>query len=145
MGLDPGGRRIGIALSDPTGLLASAHSVLRRTTPERDLAELRRIAQAHDVERVVVGLPLHMSGQEGDEAERARTFAAEVEAALGLPVDLVDERLSSIEAQRQLIDAGVRRGRVKERLDAVAAALVLQSYLESRRFRQQMENPSGQP
>lgn len=135
MGIDPGGRRIGIALSDPTGLLASAHSVLRRTSLERDLEALRRVAEEHRVEMIVVGLPLHLSGREGEEAERARAFAARVEESLGLPVQLVDERLSSREAERQLLESGVRRDRWKERLDAVAAAVVLQGYLDSIRIR----------
>jgi putative Holliday junction resolvase len=135
MGLDPGGRRIGVALGDPTGLLASAHSVLRRTTLERDLEALKRIARENEVERVVIGLPLHLSGREGDEAERAREFAAQVQGALGLPVELVDERLSSVEAERQLLESGVRRNRWKEKLDAIAAAVVLQGYLDSLRRR----------
>ncbi len=135
MGLDPGGRRIGVALSDPTGLLATAHSVLRRTTLERDLETLRKIALDNDVERVVVGLPLHLSGREGGEAERAREFASQVGEALGLPVELVDERLSSVEAERQLVEARVRRDRWKTKLDAIAAAIVLQGHLDSLRYR----------
>lgn len=135
MGIDPGGKRIGIALSDPTGFLASPLKVLHRTTLARDLDALRRVAQENDVERVVVGFPIHMSGQEGDEAERARNFAAELEVALGLPVELVDERLSSVEAERQLSESRVRRGRWRERLDAIAAAVVLQGYLDSLRYK----------
>ena len=135
MGIDPGRKRIGIALSDPTGLLASAHSILRRTTLPADLEALRRIARDHQVHRIVVGLPLHMSGDEGQEAERARAFAAELESALGLPVELVDERLSSVEAERQLSESRVRRGRWRDKLDAVAAAVVLQGYLDSLRYR----------
>lgn len=84
---------------------------------------------------IVVGLPLHLSGREGEEAERARAFAARVEESLGLPVQLVDERLSSREAERQLLESGVRRDRWKDRLDAVAAAVVLQGYLDSIRIR----------
>lgn len=140
MGLDPGGRRIGIALSDPTGLLASAHSILYRTTPERDLAALCRVAAEHHVERVIIGLPLHMSGDEGEEAGRAREFAGQVEAALGVPVELVDERLSSVEAERQLAQSRVRRTRWKAKLDAIAAAVVLQGYLDGLRYR-----PPGPP
>lgn len=135
MGLDPGGRRIGVALSDPTGLLATAHSVLRRTTLERDLEALRKIARENQVEQIVVGLPLHLSGREGDEAERAREFASQVGEALGLPVELVDERLSSVEAERQLMEARVRRDRWKTKLDAIAAAIVLQGHLDSLRYR----------
>lgn len=134
MGLDPGGRRIGVALSDPTGLLASAHSVLRRTTQEGDLLALRRIAEEHGVVRVVIGLPLHMSGEEGEEAELARALACEVEAALGVPVSLVDERLSSVEADRRLLELGVPRKHWRARRDAVAAAVVLQSYLDGLRY-----------
>ena len=133
MGLDPGGRRIGIALSDPTGLLASAHSVLRRTTLERDLDAINSVAVEHEVGVVVVGLPLHLSGREGEEAERARKFAARVGERLGVPIELVDERLSSVEAERMLTAMGVRRARWKARLDAVAAAVVLQGYLDGRR------------
>ncbi|MDP9379758.1 MAG: Holliday junction resolvase RuvX [Chloroflexota bacterium] len=139
MGLDPGGRRIGVALSDPTGLLASAYTVLRRTTLERDLEALARIAREQGVECVVIGLPLHLSGREGEESERAREFAARVEETLGLPVELVDERLSSVEAERQLAAAGVRRDRWKEKLDAIAAAVVLQGYLDSLRYRRAEE------
>ncbi len=135
MGLDPGGRRIGVALSDPTGLLASAYTVIRRTTHERDLEAIRRIAQEHDVERVVVGLPLPLSGRDGDEAARARKFGESVAEALGLPVELVDERLSSVEAERQLEQSGVRRDKWRDKLDAVAAAVVLQGYLDSLRYR----------
>ena len=134
MGLDPGGRRIGVALSDPTGLLASAHSVLRRTTLDRDLEALRTIASENDVGLVVVGLPLHLSGREGGEAEKAREFALRMGEALGLPIEMVDERLSSVEAERQLQESRVRRVRWKERLDAVAAAVVLQGYLDSLRY-----------
>lgn len=135
MGIDPGGKRIGVALSDPTGLLATAYTVLRRTTLERDLDALRKIAQEHDVQHVVVGLPLHLSGREGDEAERAREFASRVGEALGLPVELVDERLSSVEAERQLMEARVRRDRWKTKLDAIAAAIVLQGHLDSLRYK----------
>ncbi len=135
MGIDPGGRRIGVALSDPTGLLASAHSIVRRTTLERDLEALAKIASENDVELVVVGLPLHLSGREGGEAEKAREFALRVSEALDLPIEMVDERLSSVEAERQLQESRVRRGRWKERLDAIAAAVVLQGYLDSLRYR----------
>ena len=135
MGLDPGGRRIGVALSDPTGLLASAHSIVRRTTLDRDLEALRKIASENDVELIVVGLPLHLSGREGGEAEKAREFALRVGEALNLPIEMVDERLSSVEAERQLQESRVRRGRWKERLDAIAAAVVLQGYLDSLRYR----------
>ncbi len=137
MGLDPGGRRIGVALSDPTGLLASAHSVLRRTTLDRDLEALRAIASENDVALIVVGLPLHLSGREGGEAEKAREFALRVGEALNLPIEMVDERLSSVEAERQLQESRVRRVRWKERLDAIAAAVVLQGYLDSLRYRRE--------
>lgn len=135
MGIDPGAKRIGIALSDPTGFLASPHSVLQRTTLLRDLEAIAKIVADNDVSLIVVGLPLHMSGKEGDMAERARDFAEDLRAQLKLPVILVDERLSSVEAERQLERSGVRRGRRRERLDAVAAAVVLQGYLDTERNR----------
>ena len=128
-----------MALSDPTGLLASAHSILRRTTLERDLEALQRIATDHGAEMVVVGLPLHLSGRAGMEAERARQFAEQVGEALRLPVELVDERLSSVEAERQLTHSRVRRGRWREKLDAIAAAVVLQAYLDTQRYKRARE------
>ncbi|ACZ41010.1 Holliday junction resolvase YqgF [Thermobaculum terrenum ATCC BAA-798] len=139
MGIDPGRKRIGIALSDPTGLLATAYKVIHRTTSDRDLEEIRRIAEHENVEKIVVGLPLHMSGYEGEEAVRARELAKQIETATGLPVELVDERLTSVEAERRLLESRRKLGKLgrkKLAIDAEAAAVLLQDYLDQERLRQ---------
>ncbi len=134
LGLDPGERRIGVALSDPTGTLAQPLEVIVRRG--RDATHLDRIADLvkdHDVRHVVVGLPLHMDGRAGQEAEAARRLGDAIAARTGLPVDFVDERWTTLEAERTLRALGSRGRRVRERADAVAAALVLRTWLDRRR------------
>ncbi|GAC1430640.1 MAG: Holliday junction resolvase RuvX [Chloroflexota bacterium] len=131
IGLDVGDRWIGVALSDPTGWLASPLATLRRTGGREDLAQIVRLLEEHDVEALVVGLPKSMDGTLGLQAERTLEFARELEK-FGYPLTLWDERLSSVAAQRHVIEArgcGPRRG---ERLDAHAAAIILQGFLDSR-------------
>jgi putative Holliday junction resolvase len=134
LALDPGLRRIGVALSDPTGTLAQPLLVIDRRG--RDLAHLDRIAdlvKEHDVRHVVVGLPLHMDGRAGPEAEAARRLGEAVAARTGLPVEFVDERWTTREAERTLRALGSRGRRLRARADAVAAALVLRTWLDRRR------------
>ncbi len=123
LALDHGTVRIGCALSDPSGTLATPLPVIE--PPEaRAVAEL---VDEHEVERVVVGLPLHLSGEEGSQAGLARSFCRELEAMLSVPVDTYDERLTS-----RMADASRRAGAGAAR-DSIAAAHLLESYLESRR------------
>jgi putative Holliday junction resolvase len=122
LALDHGTVRIGCALSDPSGTLATPLPVIE--PPEaRAVAEL---VDEHGVERVVVGLPIHLSGEEGSQAALARTFAHELEAMLPVPIDTYDERLTS-----RMADASRRAGAGAAR-DSLAAAHLLESYLESR-------------
>jgi putative Holliday junction resolvase len=133
LGLDPGRRRIGVALSDPTGTIAQPLLVIVRRG--RDPSHLERIAELvkeYDVVRIVVGLPLHMDGRAGAEAEAARRLGEAVAARTGLPVDFVDERWSTREAERTLRGLGTSARDVRERADAVAASLVLRTWLERR-------------
>ena len=118
MGLDIGKRRIGVAVSD--------------TLP---LDEIRAIVEARDVTLVVVGLPLRLDGSMGPEAEAATALAKQLEDDLGIEVVLEDERLTSVEAERLLVEAGVRRQARKGTTDRVAAALILQSFLDHRATR----------
>jgi putative Holliday junction resolvase len=134
MGVDVGERRIGVALSDETGFLASAHTVIRSEGRARDTAALARLATEQAVSTVVVGLPLSLSGQPGPQAEKARRFGAAL-AEHDLEVVFWDERLTTLEAQRYLREGGMRRAKRAETLDAVAAAILLQSYLDARRAR----------
>lgn len=126
LALDYGTRRIGIAGSDPTRLIATALGCHREPEDGSVLAHLARLIRERDVDTVVVGLPLTADGRRGEMAVRAEAFASRLEAEFGLPVILVDERYSSQEADRWL--AGRRR--VKGERDAAAAALILQQYLD---------------
>jgi putative Holliday junction resolvase len=133
LGLDLGSKRIGLALSDPEFAIALPEGTLERKGLARDLAALGKLVQERDVKRIVVGLPIHMNGSRGPEAVAAEAFARQLAEATGLPVDLQDERWTTLEAHRALRatghDARARRGYV----DAVAASLLLRAYLERRR------------
>jgi putative Holliday junction resolvase len=132
LGVDVGERRIGLAVSDPSGTTAHPHSVLERTKEERDVAAILAIAREQEVTEAVVGLPLRLDGSRGPAAEAAGRFAGLLERA-GLAVRLWDERLTTVAAERSLAAAGVR-GRARRRVvDKVAAALILQNHLDSRR------------
>ncbi|HEV8638779.1 MAG TPA: Holliday junction resolvase RuvX [Chloroflexota bacterium] len=134
MGVDVGEKRIGVALSDETCFLASAHSVLRSEGRARDAAAVARLAREQGVSAVVVGMPLSLSGQAGPQAEKARRFGDAL-AQHDLEVVFWDERLTTLEAQRYLREGGMRRAKRAETIDAAAAAILLQSYLDARRAR----------
>ncbi|MDJ0853067.1 MAG: Holliday junction resolvase RuvX [Myxococcota bacterium] len=134
LALDYGEKRIGIAVSDPEGDFAFPAGVLERRGRKQDLEALGMLARERNVVAVVVGLPLHMDGRAGPEAEAARAFAAALEAATGLPVTLLDERWTSREAERALREMQPRRRkRQRARLDDAAATLLLRTWLERER------------
>lgn len=133
LGLDVGRRRIGAALSDPSGLLASPLGVIQVRGTQEGLEEVCTWVREHRVARVIVGLPLHLNGSEGEEAAWVRGWAGRLQARLDIPVELWDERLSTVAAERMLRESGMSRGRRRVRRDAVAAAMVLQSYLDAQR------------
>lgn len=134
MGLDVGQRRIGIALSDPLELFAQGYSVLeRQNSPTRDLEALTEIINREKVEGIVVGLPKNLNGTEGVMAERIREFGRKLEQATGLPLVFWDERLSTVAAERVLLEADLSRKKRKQKIDQVAAVLILQNYLDYRK------------
>jgi putative Holliday junction resolvase len=133
LALDLGTRRIGAALSDPTGTIASALEVIPAEGRARVNARIAHLVKTHDVTRIIVGLPTRLDGTEGAEARRARQFAAALQQEIGIPVELLDERLSTAEAERVMLEADASRARRRERRDAVAAALILQRYLDDHR------------
>lgn len=135
LALDVGERRIGVAVSDPTGSAAQPLRTVRRTPNGRELAELAALIRQLGVKEVVVGLPTRTGGQEGPEARRVRAFARRLQDVAGVPVVFVDERFSTREAERILLAADLSRGRRREVLDHVAAAIVLDTYLARRRVR----------
>ncbi len=134
MGLDVGEVRIGIALSDLTGLIAQGLATLERAGWERDLDYLADLAEKHEVGRLVIGDPLNLDGSPGRQAEGAREFASRLKEATGLPVVLWDERFTSLSAEKTLIEAGVRREKRRKAIDRMAAAILLQSYLDSQNW-----------
>lgn len=132
LGLDPGERRIGVALSDPLGIIAQPHSVIDLRT--QDLAtELRKLIAAEDVIAIVVGLPVSLDGSEHAAAQRARAFAAQVADATGMTPVFADERFTTSVAEAALLEGGVRRRERREARDKVAAAVMLQGHLDAQR------------
>ncbi len=135
LGIDLGSRRIGLALSDPEGRIASPAGMIERRGGKRDLEAMKRWIVEHEVGSVVVGLPIHMSGRRGPEAAAARRFASELGTATGLPVDLIDERLTTREAENALRESGRKGARRRAVIDSVAASILLRTYLETRALR----------
>jgi putative Holliday junction resolvase len=133
LSLDLGTRRIGVALSDPTGTVALPLQVLVHTDRRGDLAAVAKLAASHDVARIVVGWPRNMDGTRGPAARRAEVFAAALRRMVAVPIDLWDERLSTVAADRVLRDTRTRRTQRRAARDRIAAALILQGYLTARR------------
>jgi putative holliday junction resolvase len=132
-GLDVGTRTIGVAISDALGFTAQPVTTIRRSSLRADLTELRRLAEHHDVEHAVVGLPLNMDGSEGPSAADARRLGDAVARTLGIPVEYWDERLTTVAANRAMIEADVSRARRRAVVDQIAASLILQGWLDARR------------
>ena len=133
LALDLGDVRIGLALSDPLGITAQPQPPLERIGPRRDLARVADLVREHDVSTVVIGLPLLLSGRDGTRATEARDYAERLRRRLTtVRIELWDERLTSRQAERELIAGGVRRGKRRKVVDGMAAALILQGYLDAR-------------
>jgi putative Holliday junction resolvase len=130
LGVDLGRVRIGLAVADDVLRAARPLVTVARRADAETLAEIVRAAREYEVDRAVVGLPLNMDGTEGDAARGARRFAAKLEAALGVPVELFDERLSTFEAELRLRDRGFSAKDRRSRVDAEAAAVILQGWLD---------------
>jgi putative holliday junction resolvase len=133
LGLDVGSRRIGIAISDPLGITAQGLETLQRRNKRHDLEMLERIVRENDVREIVVGLPLRMSGAEGTQSEKMQAFAEELRKRFRLPVHLWDERLTSAEANRLLRETELSIEKRAKAVDRMAAVLILQGWMESRR------------
>jgi putative Holliday junction resolvase len=132
LGLDVGGRRIGVAVSDELGVVASPVGFVQRGS--REIDELRGLIARYDAVQLVAGLPVGLSGREGPQAAEVRAFADAAAASLALPLAYWDERLTSAMAERTLIASGSRRAKRREQIDAVAAAIILQGYLDHLRW-----------
>jgi putative Holliday junction resolvase len=133
LGLDIGKRRLGVAVSDPLGLIARPVETLHAVSLNADVERVAEIARELEADIIVVGDPLHMSGDPGAMSNRAHRFGEKLAEVSGLPVEYCDERLTTVEAQRILEDAGVPLRKVREQIDAVAAAVILQTYLNTQK------------
>ena len=133
--MDPGSKRVGLAVSDPTETIAQALSTIPAEPASTLASRLADIAKAEDARRIIVGLPLRMDGRRGPEAAAAQALSDAVRSESGLPVELVDERLTTVAAERSLIAGGVRRRKRRLAVDGVAATLLLQGHLDSKRAR----------
>lgn len=135
-GLDVGDKTIGVALSDELGWTAQGLEVIRRSSLEEDLARLAQIAAQYGVERWVVGMPRNMNGTYGPRSELTRAFMAALAEHSGLPVEAYDERMTTMAAERILLEADVSRTRRRRVIDKMAAQVILQGYLDQRAARQ---------
>jgi putative Holliday junction resolvase len=130
LGIDYGMARIGLALSDPTGLLAQPFSVLPRVSDKAAVHAICEVAKEYDVDVMVVGWPRNMNGSVGPRATACEVFAERLRVQSGRKVELYDERLTTVAAEKMLVSADVRRKDRKQVVDAIAAAMMLQGYLD---------------
>jgi putative Holliday junction resolvase len=130
IGLDLGDRRIGIAVSDELGMLASGVESYTRVNPEADFAHLAEIVAQYKAGKIIVGLPLNMNGTRGPQAEKYTEMGLQLQQMTGVEVEFVDERLTTSAANRVLISGNVSRKKRKQVVDTMAAQLILQSYLD---------------
>jgi putative pre-16S rRNA nuclease len=130
LGLDVGEKTIGVAVSDALGISAQGVLVIRRQSKEKDMAALLKVIGEYEAERIIIGLPVNMDGSSGPQAEKALAFAGMLKKRFGLPVEAYDERLSTVLAQKALIEGGASRAKRKTVIDMLAAQVILQGWLD---------------
>lgn len=139
MSLDVGTRTIGIAVSDLMGMIAGGVETIKRTTSERDFERIGQLIKEHDVDTLVVGYPKNMNGTIGERAQSCEAMAEELRQRFeGIKVVLWDERLSTVAAEKVLVDADLRRKKRKKVIDMMAAVVILQNYLDSRMLQRKL-------
>lgn len=142
MGLDYGSKTVGVAVCDPLGITAQTVETIVRSEENklrRTLARIEELVREYEIEQIVLGYPKNMNNSSGDRAEKTEAFKESLTRRTGLPVVLWDERLTTVAADRILMECGVRREKRKDKVDQIAAALILQSYLDYRKD----QNESG--
>jgi putative Holliday junction resolvase len=137
LGLDVGDKRIGIAVSDETALIASPRETLERKGNKKDITHLLELARREEVSEILVGMPWKLDGSSGPQAEKVSRFVEALRGSTDIPITTWDERLSTVGAERAMIEADVSRAKRRGAVDRVAAALILQSYLDARRATQE--------
>ncbi len=133
LGLDLGERRVGVALSDALGITAQPLMVLTRKGLEADLETICALITKHQVEMLVVGLPLTLRGEQGMQVQRVKSFIAALQQRITVPVHVIDERLTTVQGERALRESGVSHQKRKQVIDQVAAQLILQQFLDKQR------------
>ena len=136
MGLDYGAKTVGVAISDPLLITAQGVEIIRRKEENklrRTLARIEELVLEYDIGQIVVGLPKRLNATEGERVERTKEFAEKLTRRTGLPVVFWDERLTTVAAHRAMAEAGLGRAAQKERVDQIAAVLILQNYLDDRK------------
>lgn len=133
LGLDIGNKTVGVAVSDPLGIFSQGLLTIQRTSKKADAEALRELIDRYAVEKLIVGLPKNMNNSIGFQAERTMRYADFLRETLGIEIEYVDERLTTASAEMALIEGGVRREHRKEHVDKIAAAMILQTYLDAHR------------
>jgi len=134
LALDVGGKRIGVAMSDPDRIIASGQQTIDAQPPKQAYARIVDMVSREAVTQIVIGLPLTLRGEIGPQAEVVQKFAQELEKRVSVPVALYDERLTSVAAERSLEAMGVKKNKRRDHVDELAAVLILQAYMDSLRF-----------
>ena len=140
MGLDFGSKTVGVAVSDPLFITAQGVEIIRRERESKlrqTLARIEELVREYEVDEIVLGFPKNMNGTEGERCEKTLAFKEQLEKRLSLPVELWDERLTTVAADQTMMEAGIRRENRKEYVDAIAASFILQGYLDFLRFQEQ--------
>ena len=135
MGLDFGSKTVGVAISDPLFITAQGKEIVRRERENKlrqTLARIEELIQEYEVSEIVLGCPKNMDGSEGERVEKTKAFKEDLERRTGLTVNLWDERLTTVAADKYMMEAGIRRENRKDYVDEIAAVFILQGYLDSR-------------
>ncbi|MGC8659398.1 MAG: Holliday junction resolvase RuvX [Desulfomonilaceae bacterium] len=133
LGLDIGSKRIGVALSDQSGIIAQALETISAKNPAQDVLRIVEIVRQHDVTEIVIGIPYNMNGSEGPQAQKIRQLLEILQKSVTVPIYEWDERLTTVAAERALLEADMSRSKRRKVIDQVAAALILQGHLDRRR------------
>jgi len=130
MGIDYGEKRIGVAISDPLGITAQGLPTIERTNIQEDIQKILNIIREKEVNEIVVGLPKHMNNMLGEKAQAVLAFVDLIKKHVNIPVNTIDERLSTVRAHRAMLEGDLSRKKRKDRVDMIAAQLILQNYLD---------------
>ena len=130
LGIDYGTVRIGLALSDPTGILASPLPFLENQSPQQVISTMTALIETHQITGLVIGIPRNMDGTYGPSAQKVRDFIAQIQKSISLPITAIDERLTTAQASKQLSGIGLNQKQLRKKVDSSSASLILQQYLD---------------